>query len=42
MPHHDTFRRFFEKLDPQIVEQKLTQWVQKFVVTTNIDNRIWE
>ena len=31
IPHHDTFRRVFEKLDPQILEQKLTQWVQKFL-----------
>lgn len=31
IPHHDTFRRVFEKLDPKILEQKLTQWVQKFI-----------
>lgn len=29
IPHHDTFRRVFEKLDPKILKQKLTQWVQK-------------
>ena len=31
IPHHDTFRLVFEKLDPKILEQKLTQWVQKFL-----------
>ncbi len=31
IPHHDTFRRDFEKLDPKILEQKLTQWVQKIL-----------
>ena len=31
IPHHDTFRRVFEKIDPKVLEQKLTQWVQKLL-----------
>jgi predicted transposase YbfD/YdcC len=31
IPSDDTFRRVFEKLDPQILEQKLTLWVQQLI-----------
>jgi hypothetical protein len=31
IPHHDTWGRVFEKLDPKVLEQKLTQWVQKLL-----------
>jgi hypothetical protein len=31
IPSYDTFRRFFEKLDPKVLEQKLTQWVKQLI-----------
>lgn len=31
IPSDDTFRRVFEKLNPQILEEKLTQWWQQLV-----------
>ena len=27
----DTFRRVFEKLDPKVLEQKLSQWLQQIM-----------
>jgi len=32
IPSDDTFRRVFEKLDPKVLEQKLTQWVKQLIV----------
>jgi hypothetical protein len=31
IPSDDTFRRVFEKLDPKILEDKLSQWLQKIM-----------
>jgi len=31
IPSDDTFRRVFEKLNPQVLEEKLTQWLQQLV-----------
>ena len=31
IPSDDTFRRVFEKLDPKILEQKLSQWLQQIM-----------
>ncbi|MEG4898487.1 ISAs1 family transposase, partial [Microcoleus sp. F10-B4] len=31
IPSDDTFRRVFEKLDPKVLEQKLTQWVKQLI-----------
>ena len=31
IPSDDTFRRVFEQLDPQILEQKLSLWVQQLI-----------
>lgn len=31
IPGHDTFRRVVEKLDPKVLEQKLTQWVKQLI-----------
>ena len=31
IPSYDTFRRFFEELDPKVLEQKLTQWVKQLI-----------
>ena len=31
IPGPDTFRRVFEKLDPKVLEQKLTQWVKQLI-----------
>lgn len=29
--HDDTFRRVFERLDPKILEEKLSQWLQQIM-----------
>lgn len=31
IPSDDTFRRVFEKLDPKVLEQKLSQWLQQIM-----------
>ena len=31
IPSDDTFRRVFEKLDPKVLEQKLTQWAKQLI-----------
>ena len=31
IPSGDTFRRVFEKLDPKVLEQKLSQWLQQIM-----------
>ncbi|WP_333311798.1 MULTISPECIES: ISAs1 family transposase [unclassified Microcoleus] len=31
IPSDDTFRRVFEKLDPKVLEQKLSQWVKQLI-----------
>ena len=31
IPSDDTFRRVFEKLDPKVLEQKLSQWLQEIM-----------
>ena len=31
IPGHDTFRRVCEKLDPKVLEQKLTPWVKQLM-----------
>lgn len=31
IPSDDTFRRVVEKLDPKVLEQKLTQWVKQLI-----------
>ncbi|WP_317619353.1 ISAs1 family transposase [Laspinema sp. D2d] len=31
IPSDDTFRRVFEKLEPEILEQKLTLWIQQLI-----------
>ncbi|MEG4529711.1 ISAs1 family transposase [Microcoleus sp. D2_18a_D3] len=31
IPSDDTFRRVFEKVDPKVLEQKLTEWVKQLI-----------
>ena len=31
IPSDDTFRRVFEKLEPKVLEQKLSQWLQQIM-----------
>ena len=31
IPSDDTFRRVFEKIDPKVLEQKLTEWVKQLI-----------
>ncbi|MCZ0904568.1 ISAs1 family transposase, partial [Microcoleus sp. HI-ES] len=31
IPSDDTFRRVFEKLDPKVLEEKLSQWLQQIM-----------
>ncbi len=31
IPSDDIFRRVFEKLEPKVLEQKLTQWVKQLI-----------
>ena len=31
IPSDDTFRRVFEKLDPKVLEQKFSQWLQQIM-----------